>query len=76
MGFKLAPLDINSSGRVWEISKDGKTLVPPLNSIKGLGDAAIDQIIEHRPFNNIEDLLFSKEITYSKLNKKALDVLV
>jgi len=76
MGFKLAPLDINTSGRVWEISEDGKTLIPPLNSIKGLGAAAIDQIIEHRPFSSVEDLLFSKEIVYSKLNKKALDVLI
>jgi DNA polymerase-3 subunit alpha len=75
-GFKLAALDINTSGRVWEISKDGKTLIPPLNSIKGLGEAAIDQIIEHRPFKDAEDLLFRKEISYSKLNKRALDVLV
>ena len=76
MGFKLAPLDINSSGRVWEISEDGKTLIPPLKSIKGFGDAALDQIIEHRPFTDAEDLLFRKEVTYSKLNKKALDVLI
>ena len=76
MGFKLAALDINTSGKVWEISDDGETLVPPLNSIKGLGDAAIDQIIDHRPFADVEDLLFREEISYSKLNKKALDVLV
>lgn len=76
MGFELAPLDVNTSGRVWEISEDGKTLIPPLNSIKGLGDAAIDQIIEHRPFSDVEEFLFHKEISYSKLNKKALDVMV
>ncbi len=75
MGFKLDPLDINTSGRVWEISDDGETLVPPLNSIKGLGNAAIDQIIEHRPFVDAEDLLFRKDLSYSKLNKRALDVL-
>jgi DNA polymerase-3 subunit alpha len=75
MGFKLTSLDINTSGRVWEISEDGKTLIPPLNSIKGLGAVAIDQIIEHRPFKDAEDLLFRKDVSYSKLNKKALDVL-
>lgn len=74
-GFDIRELDVNSSGRVWEISEDGQTLIQPLSSIKGLGDAAIDQIVAHRPFNTVEDFLFSESIVYSKLNKKALDVL-
>ncbi len=74
-GFKIKELDINSSGRVWEISDDGKTLIQPLSSIKGLGAAAIDQIMAHRPFKKVEEFLFNEEIVYSKLNKKALDVL-
>ena len=40
-----------------------------------MGDAAIDQIVANRPFKTIEDFLFSETIVYSKLNKKALDVL-
>ena len=75
LGFETAPLDVNTSGKVWEISDDGKTLIQPLTSIKGLGDSAMDQILVNRPFNTIEEFLFHKEITYSKLNKKALDVL-
>jgi len=75
MGFKIEPLNINTSGEVWEISGDGKTLVQPLTSIKGLGEKAIEQILEHRPFNTIDELLFNEEIVYGKLNKKALDVL-
>ena len=75
LGFDIRELDINSSGRVWEISGDGKTLIQPLSSIKGLGDAAIDQITANRPFANVEDFLFNDNITYSKLNKKSLDVL-
>ena len=74
-GFKIAPLDINKSGTVWEISEDGKTLIQPLTSIKGLGMAAIEQILNHRPFTNAEDLLFREEIVYGKLNKKSLDAL-
>ena len=74
-GFTIAPLDINTSGKQWEISEDGKVLIQPLSSIKGLGDKAIKQITNHRPFGEIEDLLFNPEITYSKLNKKALNVL-
>ena len=74
-GFNIMPLDVNYSGKVWEISDDNKTLIQPLTSIKGLGDAAMQQIIENRPFNAIEEFLFNENITYSKLNKKALDVL-
>ena len=75
-GFDIAPLDINKSGAVWEISEDGQTLIQPLTSVKGLGDAAIAQVLAHRPFNSIEEFLFNENITYSKLNKKALDVLI
>jgi len=74
-GFEIREIDVNSSGRVWEISEDGKTLIQPLSSIKGLGDAAIQQIMANRPFDKVEDFLFSEDIIYSKLNKKALDVL-
>lgn len=74
-GFTVEPLDVNKSGEVWEISDNGKILIQPLTSIKGLGAAAMEQILDHRPFKKIEDFLFHEEMTYSKLNKKALDVL-
>jgi len=74
-GYIIEPLDINKSGVVWEISGDGKTLIQPLTSIKGLGMAAIEQILNNRPFKDVEDLLFKEGITYSKLNKKSLDAL-
>ena len=75
MGFEIRPLDINLSTRNWEIGDDG-ALIQPFSSIKGLGDAAIDQILNYRPFNTIEEFLFHDRVVYSKLNKKALDVLV
>jgi DNA polymerase III alpha subunit len=74
-GFEIEPLNINTSGEVWEISEDGKKLIQPLSSIKGLGSVAIDQIFIGRPFNNVEEFLFNEDMRYSKLNKKALDVL-
>ena len=74
-GFKIQSVDINKSGVVWEISESGDKLVQPLTSLKGMGDKAIEQIIKNRPFNTIEELLFNDNIVYSKLNKKALDVL-
>ena len=55
LGYIVEPLNVNTSGTVWDISEDGKTLIQPLTSIKGLGAVAIQQIIEHRPFSTIED---------------------
>ena len=76
LGFRIEPLNVNTSGTVWEISEDGKTLIQPLTSIKGFGEAAIEQILNNRPFECVEEFLFNEGIIYSKLNKKALDVLV
>lgn len=75
MGFEIRPLDINLSTKNWDIG-DNDTLIQPFSSVKGLGDAAIDQILNFRPFNSIEEFLFHDRVVYSKLNKKALDVLV
>ena len=51
------------------------TLVAPLTTIKGLGDAAIDEILEKRPFTSVEHLLFDGGVVARKLNKKSLDAL-
>ena len=75
LGYNVEPLNVNTSGVNWEISQDGQTLIQPLSSIKGLGIKAIEQIMEHRPFNNIEEFLFHDKIVYSKLNKKAIHAL-
>ena len=76
MGFNIQKLDVNTSGFTWEISEDGKTLTQPLSSIKGLGNAAIKEIVDHRPFNTIEEFLFDDRMLYSKVNKKSVDALV
>lgn len=75
-GYGIEPLNINTSGVYWEISDDGSSLIQPLTSIKGLGEAAIDEIFKGRPFRTVEDFLFNDKMRYSKLNKKTLDVLV
>jgi len=74
-GYDIEHVDINTSTEQWEISEDGKTLIQPFSSIKGVGDKAVEQIIKHRPFNTPEELLFNDEVVYSKLNKKALHAL-
>ena len=74
-GYHIEPLNINTSGVSWEVSEDGTTFIQPLTSVKGLGDSAIEQIFKGRPFQKVEDFLFNENMRYSKLNKKALDVL-
>ncbi len=78
-GFTIKNPDINESDGInWTcIEKDGeRIMVQPLYSIKGLGEKAIAEIIKARPFSTLEDLLFNEKISYTKLNKKALDVLI
>jgi len=72
-GYEVAALDINTSGTAWEV-RDAK-LVPPLTTIKGLGDAAIVEVIHKRPFQTVEDLLFDKGVVARKVNKKSLDAM-
>ena len=75
-GFKIKQIDVNKSEYDWEIDPDNdKILIQPLSSAKGLGDAAIQEIIAHRPFKTVEELLYNPNVSYSKLNKKALDSL-
>ena len=73
-GYKIKPLNINYSEATWKIEGED-TLIAPLTGIKGFGDAAFDQVLANRPFNTIDELLFHDDVKYSKLNKKALDVL-
>ena len=75
LGYEIQEVDINTSGKAWSISSDG-SLVQPLTSIKGLGEKAMEQILDNRPFNTVEEFLFNEKVSYSKLNKKALDVLI
>ena len=75
LGFKIKQLDINTSGEVWEINEEGDTLIQPLMAIKGFGAAAYKEIINFRPFKTVEEFLFNEYMSYSKLNKKSVDVL-
>ena len=72
-GYEIKGLDINTSGTRWEVV-NGK-LVSPLTTIKGLGQAAIEEILLKRPFSSPEDLLFDKGVIARKVNKKSLDAL-
>ena len=76
-GFKFNPIDINYSGEEWYYSDELKAFVPPLSSIKGTGDKATDEIMELRPYRNLDDLLFNEdgEWKHSKMNKASFNAL-
>ena len=75
-GYKVKKPNVNESGAFWEVSKfEEKTLIQPLTNIDGVGDKAIAELIRHRPFSTVEDLLFDEELDYRRVNKKVLDSL-
>lgn len=77
LGFDIKFADINQSEKKWKISEDDpKTLIQPLTCLKGLGEEAVEQIIDNRPYETIEQFIFNKHISYSKLNKRMIGILI
>ena len=73
-GYKIVDADINYSGTQWEYSTEVNAFVPPLSSIKGVGDAAMNEVMDLRPFRNIKELLYDSEGNWrwTKFNKSAI----
>ncbi len=76
-GYEMAQLDINSATGRWTIL-DGKKMMPSFTSCKGVGDKAVEEILDRRPYRDIYDLLYYKDgsFKHSKFNKKGMDVLI
>jgi len=71
-GYSIGEPDINQSSDKWEVADSGERLLQPLTDIKGLGETGFEQIMEHRPFDSIEDLILKDEIDYRPLNKRVI----
>jgi DNA polymerase-3 subunit alpha len=54
-GVKISPPDINTSGRRFTL--DGDKLRYGLRAIKDVGDAAVQAIIENRPYKSYDDFM-------------------
>ena len=76
-GYEIAEVDVNYSGEQWTFSQDLQAFVPPLTSLKGVGDKAVEEVFMNRPYKDLDDLLFSEtgEWRHSKLNKTAFSTL-
>ena len=77
LGYKTAPIDINHATKSWTIL-EGKKFMPSFLSCKGVGGAAVEEIVANRPYQSIEDLLWDEEgkWKHSKFNKRALESLI
>lgn len=77
LGYKIVPLDINEADKNWTILP-GKRFMPSFMSCKGVGEAAVDEIIANRPYKTIKTMLWTKEgkWRHSKFNKKAMESLI
>jgi DNA polymerase III alpha subunit len=77
LGYEISAIDINYSGLEWEYSEDLKSFVPPLTSLKGVGDKAVGEVFANRPYKNLNNLFYDEEGVWkhSKLNKTAFSSL-
>jgi DNA polymerase-3 subunit alpha len=77
LGYKFSKHDINYSGKEWQFSEEAQAFVPPLGSVKGIGDAAVEEIMANRPYRNLHDMLYDTtgNWKHSKVNKTVLSAL-
>jgi len=74
IGYKFSPADINYSGLQWEYSEQAGAFVPPLTSLKGVGDTAVEEVMANRPYLCLDNLFWDDEgeWRHSKLNRTGL----
>ena len=77
LGYKMVPIDINEAQKQWTIL-EGKRFMPSFLSCKGIGEAAVDEIIRERPYTDIKTMLWKDDgkWRHSKFNKKAMESLI
>lgn len=71
-GFEFQAPDINKSDLIFTANA-GK-IVFPLGMIKGVGDGAVEEILAHRPFNSIEEIL--EKCEKRKVSARAMKPLI
>lgn len=79
LGNIVSKVDINHSAAT-EWSNVGNVWLPPLTSLKGLGDAGADELLRLKPeggFKTLDEFFFNQEgkWRWSKLNKRCFEVL-
>ena len=76
-GYDIIPIDINYAEKGWTIL-EGKRFMPSFYSVKGCGEAAVDEIMANRPYTSVEQLLWKEDGSWrhSKFNKRSFESLI
>jgi len=77
LGYSFSKHDVNYSGKQWDFSDEANAFVPPLGSVKGIGNAAVEEIMVNRPYKDLKGMLYDDagEWRHSKVNKTVLSAL-
>ena len=80
LGIKVLLPDINSSNKDFTSLTDKNAILYGLGSIKGIGNNAIEELINNRPYNSLEEILekvpkkaFNKRVGIALIKSGALD---
>jgi len=77
LGYEIVPIDINYASDTWTLVGK-KKLMPSFSSCKGVGDAAVLEVMKNRPYKSIEDFLWKENGAWkhNKFNKRCLEALI
>ena len=77
MGHNVAKVDVNYSDFEWTYAEAAEAFVPPMAAVKGIGKQAMQEIIDRRPFQTLDDLFYDEDGQWklSKANKTSLSAL-
>lgn len=75
-GLSILPPDVNVSGDGFTPDVEANAIRFGLRGIKGIGEAVAQQIVADRPFASLEDFEQRESRKYSKVNKKAREILI
>ena len=68
MGIRIQTPDINVSGKDFTPITEDDTILYGLGSIKGVGEAAVEELIKLRPFTSLNDIL--ERVPKKAVNKR------
>ena len=74
VGIPILGACVNRSGSSWAVDPTGKAIRKGLTAIKGIGEKAADAIVEHAPYDSVDDIISrcpAKAVTGGKSWKSA-----
>jgi len=78
LGYTIASIDINYAEAGWTVLPGKKKFMPSFTTCKGVGNSAVEEILENRPYASFEEILWKDDGSWrlKKFNRKAFESLV